>query len=97
MSSTYRGLQAAYHKKGLYYKEIEMIKMRQEALGEEFYSPMYLIEIAEVYENSIKNKQAALKFYEKCYDEIKDWYPEESKNKIETKINRLREDIHFER
>ncbi len=97
MSATYRGLQTAYHKKGLYYKEIEMIKMRKEVLGQEFYSPMYLAEIANVYENGIKNKQTALKYYEKYYDEIKDWYPEEGKNRIEIKINRLKEDIHFEK
>jgi tetratricopeptide (TPR) repeat protein len=97
MSSTYRGLQASYHKKGLYYKEIEMIKMRKEALSEEYYSPMYLMEIAEVYEIGIKNKQTALKYYEKLYEEIKSWYPEEGLNRIEIKINRLKEDIHFER
>ncbi len=97
MSSTYRGLQAAYHKKGLFYKEIEMIKMREEVLGKEFYTPAYLMEIAEVYENGIKNKETALKYYERFYAEIKDWYPEERKNRIEIKINRLREDIHFER
>jgi tetratricopeptide (TPR) repeat protein len=97
MSSTYRGLQACYHKKGLYYKEIEMIKLRHEALKERYYSDRYMLEIAEVYEVNLNNKPTALKYYEKFYAGIKDWYPEESKNKIEIKINRLKEDIHFEK
>lgn len=97
MSSTYRGLQACYSNKGLYYKEIEMIKMRQEVLGSRYRSPMYLWEIADIYETKIKNKQTALKYYEKLYAQIKDWYSEEGKNKLEVKINRLKEDIHFEK
>ena len=99
MSSTYRGLQACYRKKGKHYKEIEMIKLRQKALGDAYYSPKYLLEIAEVLERDLNDKPGALKYYEKYYNGIKDanWYSADRKNKIELKINRLKEDIHFEK
>lgn len=98
MSSTYRGLQACYQKKGQHYKAIEMIKLRQEVLKNRFFSNQYLLEIAEVFEVNLKDKSKALKYYKKYYGHIKDaeWYSEESKNKLEAKINRLKEDIHFE-
>jgi len=99
MSSIYRGKQFSYEKRGQFYKSIEMIQKRQKVLQGRYFSYYYLLEIADIYENEIKDKNKAIKFYEQFLVVVKDakWYSEERKTAIETKINRLREDLHFEK
>ncbi|MDF1548891.1 MAG: tetratricopeptide repeat protein [Bacteroidales bacterium] len=99
ITSIYTGKAESYGRKGKYYKQIEMIKLRQDATEKRFKSDWYLLEIADIYENKIMDKKTALKYYQQYWEQIKDlkWYSEDDKNGILSKINRLREEMHFEK
>lgn len=98
MSSIYNSMSKSFEGKGLYEKQISMVQKREGALTKEYKSPYYLYEIARIYEKNVKNKRKAVEYYEKYYAEIKNvkWYSETSEE-ILAKINRLKEDLHFER
>ncbi len=99
MSATYRGMAKSYHDMGLYRKEIAVIKKRQAYYAQAYPSHEYLLEIAEIYEYNLHDKKSALKYYQRYYDKIKDFddsYWKEKSEKTLAKINRLKEDLHFE-
>ncbi|MEN8122456.1 MAG: tetratricopeptide repeat protein [Bacteroidota bacterium] len=100
MASIYSGMSKSYAGKGQYYKQIDYIKKRskQLALKHPGY-PRYsqFLEIAKIYEESIKDKKMSLKYYQKYWDVIKDWnFNLEHKEQVLAKINHLKEDLHFQ-
>lgn len=99
LSSIYTGKAASFNKKGDYRKQIEMLETRQDILPSRYKSEMYLLEIADVYEKDLNDRKKAIKYYEEYFEKIKDlnWYSDETKNNIQAKINRLREEMHFEK
>ena len=83
-----------------YHKQIEFIKKQYEQRVLEyprFPAYMQYPEIAEIYETKLNNKKMALKYYEKYWNVIKnDQYSEKQTERVLAKINRLKEDLHFE-
>lgn len=98
MSSIYTGMADSYRLAGQYHKEIEMINKRQKILPKKYKTVFYMLEIAEIYEDDLNNKKKAVQYYENFYasTEGNKWVTDEYRNKILTKINRLKEDLHFE-
>ncbi len=100
MASVYRGMSKSYAGKGQYHKQIDYIKKRykQQVLMHNRF-PVYLqyLEIAKIYDENIKNKELALKYYQKYWNLIKDLsFGPVHKEQVLAKINRLKEDLHFE-
>ncbi|OQY05118.1 MAG: hypothetical protein B6I20_01830 [Bacteroidetes bacterium 4572_117] len=100
MASVYRGMSESYKGKGQYYKQIAYIKKRSEQQSKRFPGyPVYrqFLELAEIYDNNIKDKKTALKYYQKYWDVIKDWnFNLKHKEQVLAKINHLKEDLHFQ-
>lgn len=100
MSATYHGMAETYHAMGKYHQEIATIKKRAKYLSNRFPSNIFLLEIANIYEENLNDKKSALKYYQKYYNQIKGFessYWEKEAEKTLAKINRLKEDIHFEK
>ncbi len=100
MVAIYRGMGKTYHNKGQYHNEIAVIKKRYNYQKQAYPSYEYLLEIASIYEDNLHNKEAALKYYQKYYDRIKNYeydYWKEKAEKVLAKVNHLKEELHFER
>jgi tetratricopeptide (TPR) repeat protein len=92
ITTIYSGMVNSYQLLRKYDEQIKMLHMRQENTPENYRSPKYLEEIAEIYDKSLKNKLKALEYYNDYYLQIKDieWLSKETKDQVLKKINRLR-------
>jgi len=100
MASIYRGMSESYAGKGKFFKQIDYINKQYEQRSLRFPQyPIYgkYLEIAKIYDESIKDNKIALKYYEKYWAVIKDWnFNHKHKEQIQYKINHLKEDLHFQ-
>jgi len=100
MASIYRGMSNSYAGKGQYYKQIDYINRRskqQSLIHSRFPVSQRYLEIADIYDQNIKDKKKALKYYQKYWEVIKDWnFSLEHKEQVLAKINHLKEDLHFQ-
>ncbi|MBN1253269.1 MAG: hypothetical protein JXR51_00070 [Bacteroidales bacterium] len=99
LSAIYNGISENYSKQKLFYKQIEYIHKRQKVIPKSFNSNEYLLKVANIYENDIKDIKNALKYYERYWSYIKDvsWHEDVYKEQIISKINRLKEELHFQK
>jgi hypothetical protein len=100
MVAIYRGMGKTYHDMGQYHNEIGVIKKRYNYQKQVYPSDEYLLEIASIYEDNLHNKEAALKYYQKYYNRIKNYeydYWQVKAEKVLAKVNHLKEELHFER
>ena len=99
MVAIYRGMEITYRNLHQYHKEIAAIKKRHVYQKQFADFDYHLLEIATIYEDDLHDKKSALKYYQKYYDMIKnidnDYYQQKAE-KLLAKINRLKEDLHFE-
>jgi len=95
----FRGISENYRNQKQYHKQITYIKKRHNVKGNRFAYYEYLLEIAEIYDKNLKDYKNSLIYYEKYWNIIKDskWRRDEYKEKILSKINRLKEEIHFQK
>lgn len=100
MSLVYKGKADSYAGKGQYYKQIDYLNKQYKQRKIKYPGfPIYMSypQIAEIYETRLNNKKMALKYYEKYFKAIKDnKYNEKQAERTLAKINRLKEDLHFE-
>jgi tetratricopeptide (TPR) repeat protein len=92
LTAIYSGMADCYKGSGQYEKAVETIKIRHENTPLQYKSPKYLFEIAELYENNVKDKTKALDYYQQYYDAIKniDWIGKEKKDEILKKIEQMK-------
>jgi len=99
MAIIYGGMSGNYENQKKYQKQIEYIKKKYDVQPKYFYSNQYLFKIANIYDEKLKNPQKSLIYYKKYYKTIKDSkrFRENYKEGILSKINRLKEQIHFQK
>jgi len=98
ITAIYTGLIESYHANKNYMEQIAAIEKRNKYIPLQYQSPQDLLEIAEVYELSLKNKKMALKYYQDYYQAIQEMdFQQDKKDTILSKINRLKQDLKSEK
>ncbi len=93
------GKSVSYKLKKDYHKQIKYIKKQQEYRKKRgFAFPYFLLEIAKIYDENLHEKKLALRYYSEYYERTKDYafMQGEKKEKLLARINRLKEELHFE-
>ena len=90
VSAVYTSLIDSYRATHDYKELINVLVKRNDNMPQHYRSPEYLYEIANVYEDDLKNKEKALFYYQEYYKVIKDLtYNQEIKVNVLSKINAL--------